>query len=114
MSALPDRLSTAQLCDLAIADLARRFDIPANSIAVRTLESVDWPDASLGCPEPGFMYAQVITPGYRIILEAGGRMYAYHASLRGVKFCAQPALLPPDHEGQIQVDEPYDLHGGRS
>jgi hypothetical protein len=24
------------------------------------------------------MYAQVITPGYRVVLEAGGQRYEYH------------------------------------
>lgn len=27
-------------------------------------EQVQWNDSSLGCPQPGTMYAQVITPGY--------------------------------------------------
>lgn len=80
-------LGPDQLCALAVADLAGRLHIAPESIAVRTLESVDWLDASLGCPEPDTMYGQVITPGYRIILAAGDRTYAYHASLRGVKLC---------------------------
>lgn len=47
---------------------------------VRTVEAIDWPDSSLGCPQPGMMYAQVITPGYRMVLEAGGEEYVFHAS----------------------------------
>ena len=42
------------------------------------MEAVEWSDASLGCPQEGFMYAQVITPGYLIILEAQGEQYEYH------------------------------------
>ena len=61
-----------------IADLTRRRGIPANEIALVSVEAVDWSDTSLGCPEEGFMYAQVITPGYSIILEAGGQAYNYH------------------------------------
>ena len=37
-----------------------------------------WPDSSLGCPKPNMNYLQVITPGYRIVLEAQGRSYEYH------------------------------------
>ena len=30
-------------------------------------EAVEWPDGSLGCPELGVMYIQVITPGYQVV-----------------------------------------------
>jgi hypothetical protein len=39
---------------------------------------VDWSDTSLGCPEPGMMYAQVITPGFLVMIEAEGQQYEYH------------------------------------
>ncbi len=72
---------------LAIADLAQRLGLPESAINVRTVESVEWPDASLGCPRPGMMYAQVVTPGYRIVLEAGGKLYEYHTSQSHVMLC---------------------------
>jgi hypothetical protein len=56
-------------------------DLTARTGAEVTLvsaEYVKWPDASLGNPEPGMAYAQVITPGYKIILIAGGAQYEYH------------------------------------
>ncbi len=31
-----------------------------------------------GLPRPGEFYIQVITPGYLIVLQAGGRQYEYH------------------------------------
>jgi hypothetical protein len=39
---------------------------------------MEWSDASLGCPQEGMMYAQVITPGYLIVLEAQGQTFEYH------------------------------------
>jgi hypothetical protein len=77
----------ADLVAQAIADLAGRLGIAADAIQVQSAEAVEWPDASLGCPEPGMMYAQVITPGYRIVLEAGGQLYEYHSSLSRVVYC---------------------------
>jgi hypothetical protein len=65
--------------ELAVADLAGQLGIAAEAITVRSVEAVEWSDASLGCPEPGMMYAQVITPGYRIVLEANGQSYEYHS-----------------------------------
>ena len=64
--------------ELAVADLAGQLGIAAEAITVRSVEAVEWSDASLGCPKPGMMYAQVITPGYRIVLEANGQSYEYH------------------------------------
>ncbi len=43
-------------------------------------EAVDWRDSSLGCPEPGKSYLQVITPGYRVVLQADGQTYEYHTN----------------------------------
>ena len=56
---------------------------------VRSVEAVEWPDTSLGCPEPGMMYAQVITAGYRIVLALGEQDYVYHASASRAVFCPQ-------------------------
>ena len=72
----PDATTQAER---AKQDLAQRLSIPLDQIAIVKVEEVEWPDASLGCPEPGKMYAQVIIPGYRITLSAKGQTYDYHA-----------------------------------
>jgi hypothetical protein len=46
-------------------------------------EAVLWPDACLDAAEPGEICAQVVTPGYRIIIERGGQPTEYHTDLRG-------------------------------
>ena len=46
-------------------------------------ESVDWPDASLGCPQEGFAYAQVITPGHKLIFTLGATSYPVHTNADG-------------------------------
>lgn len=77
---------------VAIGDLAGRLGIAPDSISVVSAEAVSWPDASLGCPQPGMMYPQVITEGYRVILVAEGKEYAYHGDDRGELFyCENPA-----------------------
>lgn len=60
-------------------DLSRRLGVTRDQIQVRVVERAEWPDSSLGCPEPGKAYAQVITPGYRIVMEAQGKTYEYHS-----------------------------------
>lgn len=71
----------------AKADLSTRANVGAGSIKVKIAEAVEWPDTSLGCPKPGMMYAQMITPGYKIVLEAGGHEWNYHASMDRVMWC---------------------------
>lgn len=70
------------LVDLVVADLSGRLNIPKEQIAVREVLEKEWNDSSLGCPRPGYAYLMVITPGYQIILEAGGQQYDYHTDTR--------------------------------
>lgn len=58
--------------------LAKKLGISVEEIFLFSVEAVEWPDASLGCPQTGMAYAQVITPGYQILLEANGQVYSFH------------------------------------
>lgn len=62
----------------AVLDMIDRLGVPAESVAVESIEAVTWPDTSLGCPQPGVDYAQVDIDGSRITLRAGGETYTYH------------------------------------
>jgi len=59
-------------------DLANWLDVSGEDILVTSIEAVQWSDSSLGCPQPEMMYLQVITPGFRVILQAQGQTYEYH------------------------------------
>ena len=75
---------------MARADLAQRVGLAPEAIKLVSAEGVEWSDASLGCPQPGMMYAQVITPGFLVMLEAGGQTYEYHTDMgRFVVLCEQ-------------------------
>lgn len=87
-SETPDDVQ-AKLVQAAKDDLAQRLSIKGDSIEVIKAESVQWPDASLGCPKPGMMYAQMVTPGYQIILSVGGEEYDYHGSALEVFLCEE-------------------------
>jgi hypothetical protein len=63
---------------LAREDLAQKLGLAPEAIRLVSVEAVEWRDTSLGCPQPGMMYAQVITPGFQVMLEAGGKGYDYH------------------------------------
>ena len=55
------------------------------SLITLSVEEKTWPDASLGCPKPGMVYAQVLTEGW-LVVYAGpdGEEIPVHAD-RGLK-----------------------------
>jgi hypothetical protein len=73
-SGTPTELAPAQL--QAIKD-----DLTARGVAgtptVTSAVAVTWNDSSLGCPRPGMMYTQVLTPGVRVLVEVDGKSYDY-------------------------------------
>jgi heat shock protein HslJ len=80
------------LVDLARQALAKELGIGADQVTVRSIEAAEWRNSSLGCPKPGMNYLQVLTSGYKIILEAQGRSYEYHTdSEKRVVRCDTPA-----------------------
>ncbi|MFP3852751.1 MAG: hypothetical protein ACLFWD_00510 [Anaerolineales bacterium] len=97
------------IVDKVVADLAARLEIPSSAVEVIDVEEMIWSDASLGCPRPGMMYVQVVTPGYRVVLEAEGQTYPYHTDERG-RFVLCNEGEDPDR--LIPYGEPLDPKGG--
>lgn len=88
------------LIEKAKANLAQRLSISVNEINLMEAIPVTWPDASLGCPQEGMMYAQVLTPGYLILLERGGATFEYHASSGNtIVACENPSPPVPNDPG---------------
>lgn len=85
----PDKLSPNQAAyrEKAIEDLAYKLNIDKREIRVISIEETNWPDTSLGCPEKGKFYTQVITPGLLITLGVKDNTYTYHAGLQRVITC---------------------------
>lgn len=93
---IPAGLEQAVL--FASTDLAERLGIPIESISVARAEFVTWPDSSLGCPQPGMMYTQVLTDGVLVALLANGASYEYHGGSAGDPFWC-PSPTPPSSSG---------------
>lgn len=62
----------------AQAALASELHMPTDEVTILRYEAHNWPDTALGCPQPGRAYLQVVTPGYRVWLQASGHEYEYH------------------------------------
>ena len=100
------------LVEQAVSDLSERLEVDLEEIEVKSVEAAEFSDASLGVPEPGKTYAQVITPGYIIQLEIEGKTYRYHASQSRVVFVPEegtPTAPAPtstvEDEGAIEIPE---------
>jgi hypothetical protein len=74
---------SAAASNRAAVNLADQLGIDVGKVQIVSVEQVEWPDSSLGCPQPGQSYLMVITPGFRIILEANGEQVEYHADTQG-------------------------------
>ncbi len=72
-----------QIAERARLDLSERCGVPVSEIAIVSSDAVEWPNASLGCPQPGALYAQVLTPGYQIVLDMRAELYEYHTDAEG-------------------------------
>jgi len=91
---IPANPGLQALIEKAKADLAQRLSITASQIKAIETKEVFWPDASLGCPQPGIVYDQIPIPGYLIMLMYAEKEYEYHASIRGDSlYCENPT--PP-------------------
>ena len=63
--------------------LSKELGIPVDEIDYVSFSREEWPDACLGLAEPDEMCAQVITPGWRIVLTAEGQQYVYRTDESG-------------------------------
>lgn len=53
----------------------------ANDVKLKSIESKEWPDASLGCSKAGAVAIQVITPGYKVILTNNGKDISFNTNM---------------------------------
>lgn len=67
----------------AAALVCEKLSLRMHDLELVRVEAVEWPDASLGFPKEGMMYAQVITPGHKVIFKTSdGRIVEVHTSAR--------------------------------
>ena len=59
----------------AVNSLAQSLGVDVNQVQVVNFEQVEWPDACLGLPQGDEACAQVITPGFLVVVEVNGVQY---------------------------------------
>jgi hypothetical protein len=77
------------------ADAANRFKVAESSVVLTGAEQVMWSDGSLGCPEPGILYTQMLVPGFRVTAKTQEGQLIYHTDSRGnARTCGTSASGP--------------------
>ena len=90
-SAIPREVRRA-----VVADAARRFKVAESAVVLTRAEQLDWPDGSLGCPEPGQVYTRARVPGFRVVAKTTEGEMLYHTDTHGTaRNCALIGVRPP-------------------
>ena len=87
--------------DAAVSALSKNLGLNPSQIEVVSTEAVEWPDACLGITQEGIICAQVISPGYKIILEANGMQVEYHTNQDGTVVVPATVALTWSRSGGI-------------
>ena len=85
-----ERASVFPNIDAAVAKLIERLKethphLTSDQILLRSFCPILWNDASLGCPEEGYCYAQVLTPGYVLEFQVGDDYFPVHTNANGTQ-----------------------------
>jgi len=87
--------------DAAVAALSKNLGLDPSQIKVVSVEAVEWPDACLGVTQEGVACAQVVSPGYKIILEVNGKQVEYHTNQDGTVVVPATVALTWSRSGGI-------------
>jgi len=79
-----------------LADAAERTGVAVEELDVVEAAAVVWSDGSLGCPQPGREYIQVLIDGYRVVVSAAGTTLDYRLDGRGNFFVCDAPKAPPE------------------
>jgi hypothetical protein len=97
----------------AVMVAAAELNLAPEAVSVEGIEPVDWPDAGLGCPLTGMVYAQKVTPGFRVTISAAGFEYAVHMDAAGTAIVCStdgtplPGSIPIQPGERIMDGQPW-------
>lgn len=80
-------LSPAGPADIARNTVAAFLSVEPGEVELISLEARDFGNSGLDCAEPDMAYAQVITPGHVVIVEAQGRRFDVRVSGANGRIC---------------------------
>jgi hypothetical protein len=92
VSAAPLAVATVKMTGLARADLAKRLKVDDLQIEIVGAKPATWPNAGLGCPDPGRTYRDEVIAGLVIELTHRDKTYRYHSDMSSqIVYCPDKA-----------------------
>ncbi len=79
---MPVPPEAAVAVDAARQAAITHLGVTPDQLQVSQIEAQQWPDSSLGCPQPGQLYSQIITPGFLVMITSGPHQLEYHTDMR--------------------------------
>lgn len=83
---MPTKTQEEVLISIAKSDLANRLGVAENTISIVGSNFTQWSDGCLGIKIEGIACAQVIVPGYEIILRVNLKVYEYRTTMAYVVY----------------------------
>jgi hypothetical protein len=81
---------SAAAVEAAMSDAATHLGVGVDQLRLDRVEPRLWPDSSLGCPQRGQLYSQIVTPGFLIVIAGANKRLEYHTDTRSrVKLCQE-------------------------
>jgi hypothetical protein len=84
-----------EILDLILDEAASLAGVPREQLTIERAEAVTWGDGSLGCPEPGVMYTQMLVDGYWVVIGAGDQTFDFRGSGTSYRLCPPGRGVPP-------------------
>lgn len=78
------------VAELAVNTVSKQLSINPANIKVIHVSDMNWPNSSLGCPQPGIQYLQMITRGSLVLLQANRKAYRVHIGNNRAIICDKP------------------------
>jgi hypothetical protein len=106
-SSVDNTTEASDAAQRSIQTLAELLNVDAIAVTIVSVEAVDWPDACLAIPEPDGVCAQVLTPGYKILLETLGNQYEVHSNQDGtlIRMVSSEGWIEPEKNPAQGVDK---------
>lgn len=90
----PQKLGAEESAAVEVAKKTLDAAAPGAGISAKlqSIQPHQWRDSSLGCPQPGVSYMQVITNGYVVNLSSGDRIHEVRVAGANGVICPMTAL----------------------
>lgn len=86
--------------ELALAAIDADPPLSTEDVTNLRIRSVDWPDGSLGCPQPGQEYTQAVVKGYFVSFSVDGEIKTVHVGGEAAVVCDRLGEIMAERRAQ--------------